>query len=567
MSVAALPSSQKQNVLLHAWVLLGCGLLAGACNAACPTGYVKIEGRCGLPAQDGGLGGASATNSPGNALADGGENGSADAGNMPHHGNTADGGTQGSGNPVVPDASTGTTPMAGAGGAMTGGTPGSPSGGGSGAPATATPMAGTTGMTGNMASGISTDPCTGHPNETLCVKEVMHQCDATGQSTTPQSCESPMLCQVGIATHVCGVCNPGSFQCMGADLQKCNDAGQYEAHKTCDSAALCKTSGDCTDMVCTPNSKTCAPDGTLKTCSGDGAAFLEAQNQACGKDLCDARNGVCFKCVPNSIACSGDTAVKCSADGQTQQMMMCVSSNDCVKSTCTDGTGCGMGGNLPSKTQCSSGGQQCNGSGRCVECVDSSACGSKKCGPRNTCVECTSPSDCPGKTDCVDPVCSSDGQCSTTNAILRGCFDSRGASGSCTGGRCVCTPNCTNKCGGDDNGCQGSCPNKCSAGQTCANGTCTSPPAKPKIYDSCTPSSDMQGDCDNGLACVGIAGRGYHCYGRAPCSISQVTVFGMVCAQPCLMPNMNSSSCPAAAGYCNANGETGGDDTDGYCIP
>lgn len=256
--------------------------------------------------------------------------------------------------------------------------------------------------------------CAMNANQTICEGEVMHHCSADGQSTAPETCMSPTLCQLGVPSSACAVCNPGTFKCTGAKLEKCNDAGQYEFGATCATAALCKEeSGQCTEMVCQPGKKTCAPDGTIQTCNTDGSA--QSPGDRCGQDLCDARNGTCYKCKPGSVTCSGKNAVTCSSDGSTTTPKTCESQNDCVVASCSDGVGCMSGSYQPAKTRCtSSGGAQCDGTGHCVECMDSSVCGQKKCGPKHTCVQCTAASDCGGQgaDPCrVAPTCGADGAC------------------------------------------------------------------------------------------------------------------------------------------------------------
>jgi len=67
----------------------------------------------------------------------------------------------------------------------------------------------------------------------------------------------------------------------------------------CASADLCKdNAGACTQMVCTPNAKTCDASGNLLSCNAGGTDF--ANREACGVGLCDAANGRCNKCMPGT---------------------------------------------------------------------------------------------------------------------------------------------------------------------------------------------------------------------------------------------------------------------------
>jgi hypothetical protein len=100
----------------------------------------------------------------------------------------------------------------------------------------------------------------------------------------------------------------------------------------------------------------------------------------------------------------------------------------------------------------------------------------------------------------------------------------------------------------------------------CQGDSCIAKPTGHKLYEACTPSSDLQADCDANTACIGIGGRGYYCYQKPPCSFTEVSVFGMVCVQPCQSPDMTTVACPVAANYCFANNDTP-DEMDGWCIP
>jgi hypothetical protein len=534
------------NALIFTAIIVGAVLVA-SCEATCPRTYDKVGDKCIPRRMDAG--------ETGGALADGaGTTGSLSA----DSGHTAMSGLGGRSNDTGASG-TGATKSSSAMFVAEGGS--NAAGGGP-----SLGMVPTGGTPGSSSAGDAVSVCAGHANETVCVRAEMHHCGPAGESTAPEICSSPLLCQLGMTGGSCAVCNPGTFRCDEAKLERCADTGQYSIAQTCANASLCKESGVCSELLCMPNIKLCTTDGTLKTCSSDGSAFMDSQ--PCGSaDLCDAVNGRCNACVPNAITCSGDTEIKCSADGKAPSMTACASDNDCVKATCKEGTGCSSGGNAAAKTGCSSaGGHQCDGAGSCIACVDDSVCGSKKCGPAHTCVDCTDASDCPGKTACKDAVCSLSGTCSTTNASARSCVDSSGATGRCTAGECVCTANCSNKCDGDD-GCGGRCSNNCSASQMCQNSVCVAKPAGPSLYESCTPANDIQGNCQSGLACVGIANRGPHCYERPPCGLNGVVVFGMVCAQACVELDQVSTGCPSAARFCFPNGETGGTDTDGYCIP
>lgn len=357
--------------------------------------------------------------------------------------------------------------------------------------------------------------CTGFEGQVICDNDgLMLICAEDGSATSSSKCSSRALCEAGIATQTCAVCVPGAeYRCAGATLEVCVEDGKtFTPMMECESAPLCDaSSGSCTEATCEAGKASC--DGnTLLKCNSDATGFEVMM--PCGQATCDSEGGDCNKCDPGTRTCEQDNVLTCDASGQNYSSESC------------------------------SGGRKCVDDGRCVECVNDR--------------DCSRLSTADG---CKVGVCQGE-SCTTSNATFRACV---GEPGMCTGGRCVCNANCSGKCGGDD-GCGGRCPDNCSNGQECENDVCVA--VGRKLYEQCTPGSSMQGDCIAGHSCIGVGGRGAHCFQNGPCSIAQVMVFGMVCAQPCTPtePNGSSSACPSTARFCFSNGETGVE-TDGYCIP
>jgi len=357
--------------------------------------------------------------------------------------------------------------------------------------------------------------CVGFEGQVICDNDgLMLVCAADGSVTSSSKCSSRELCEAGIDAMSCALCVPATeHRCDGATLDVCAQDGQsFSRVMDCVSGPLCDAeSGSCIDATCEAGTTTCQGNTLLK-CNADATDY--ELMMPCGQGTCDAVGGDCNKCEPGTRTCEQNTVLTCDASGQDYTSQRC------------------------------SGDRKCVDEGRCVECVADGDC-----------------SELSSEDGCKVGVCRNE-SCTTSNAILRSCV---GQPGMCSGGRCVCNASCTGKCGGDD-GCGDRCPDNCGNGQECQNDVCVS--VGRRIYESCTPGSSMQGDCVAGHSCIGIGGRGPRCFQNAPCSIAQVTVFGMVCAQPCtpMEPNGPNSACPNAASFCFTNGETGTED-DGYCIP
>jgi hypothetical protein len=492
-----------------AGLCIGVLALLPACDAQCPAGTVQVGKVCKTQTTNIGP-----------------------AGGQPQQGVSADPSAMSGG---APPTQAGTAGLTGTGSAMAGSTGLAGQAGTSATNGVSMNVAGTnagmssavaghsggTGSTAGSGAPMSVGSmgiCAGHANESICEGPVMHHCSPTGESASPETCTSPTLCQVGLASKTCAVCSPGTFHCSGAQPQACTDAGQYMSMPACASVALCnETTGTCTDMKCQPKAKSCAPDGTLKTCNDTGSDFNESLSVSCGKDMCDAKGFVCYKCTPNAVTCSGQNAMKCSSDGQTMTLETCKASNDCIQAACRDGTGCTTGDNeAPLKSCSSSGGHQCDGAGHCLGCVDASVCGGKKCGPRNTCVACTVPTDCTSS-DCTDPVCNADGSC--------GAPRNKGTTASCgnAGGHCDGNGGCT-LCGNGTLDVPENC-DKASP-EWSATGFCTNDcKISSAVFRRCTP--DSQGRCDSSnpyIFCSAVGSCAWVCNTDADCQTSPSAV-------------------------------------------
>ncbi|HKU39484.1 MAG TPA: hypothetical protein VJR89_15100 [Polyangiales bacterium] len=408
--------------------------------------------------------------------------------------------------------------------------------------------------------------CRGNGGKAVCdAQGSLMICNADESLESQTMCQSPRLCQAGVAARACAMCLPNEeHRCTGKTLERCAaDGMSFAKAMECETAALCnKTAGLCTSSACAPDKTSC--DGALlQVCNADGTAFKSTLTCGTGT-TCDATGGDCNTCEPGSTKCEGDMVATCDATGQSYtasacpagshcvglgQCVECASNADCAgltkdckigvcsKNTCSaqnqpGGTSCAAAGGKP--------GACVLGACQCTPQCDGKMCGADGCG--GTCPPgCAGGLMCAGDR-CVD--CQSDDQCSNLNGA-QGCIEgyceagtcrvrnapatkSCGSSGTCRAGSC-CTPDCKNKCGGADDGCGGTCTGKCSGGATCKDGTCCTT----KCSGKCGGESDgCGGFCPN------------------PCSNGESCSAGKCCAPSCA--NKCGGADDGCGGKCNA---------------
>jgi hypothetical protein len=254
--------------------------------------------------------------------------------------------------------------------------------------------------------------CVGHAGANVCDGTTLHQCGEMGSSTQSDPCKSATLCQAGIGSGKCGVCEPNEYQCSDATPASCNAMGQWEMQKPCASAALC-TAGmskhSCDPGKCEAGKFDCS-GGLLRKCKDDLTDW--DTGTACEANLCDMTAGKCNECKPGSKATCSDpkTVSDCTMDGKKKTMMCsgstsncldgkcvqcmsdtdCKAPNDCQMATCDMGTckntvksahsSCKLGGNSSAS---------CDYLGNCLACVDDSDCHSAalQCNPVLGCIQ------------------------------------------------------------------------------------------------------------------------------------------------------------------------------------
>jgi hypothetical protein len=577
------------------------------CSDRCPPGTTQMGDACvrqhdtsGDGADGAGMSGALTNGVDGNDSAGDSVGGASAARSSP----------PGSGGPTTGSAGSGT---AGTGGGPSnlgvGGAPGPAlAGGGIGGVAAAGAAAGSDGT-----HTASADLCKSRAGQAVCDEQGgLTVCNADGTVAMQQACLSARHCMAGLPSKACGICVPKEeFSCTGKTLAVCADDGQsFTKQKDCETEALCnKIAGMCTSAVCAPGKAACDAN-TLTQCNADGTAF-QNQTPCPAGTTCDGAGGDCNICEPGMKKCAGSMVGTCNAAGQGYDPTPCPSDTKCSDGICVacatdddcsaiakdckvgicqgnvcatknagDGIACTAlakagtcsGGVCQCTPQCS--GKECgdNGCGTGTTCAPGCS-GGQQCNKENRCVECLTAADCNGKTSqngCGSPMCSPAGTCGTLFAPSgQSCGT---GTNKCDGaGACkVCTTSCApNSCGGSD-GCGGTC--TCAGQAQCsASGTCVTASTSKGLYETCDAGTGLQGNCAANLACVGVAGRGSHCFAVKPCAATAVTVFNSVCAEYCTTDNADNptpnSSCPAAANLCFSNTDTFDVKNDGFCIP
>ena len=418
-----------------------------ACKAECPPGSVQQQGIChvGSSAQSGASGSDTESSSlPSSAASTAGASAAGRPGTTPTQASPASNAGSSSDN-----TSNGASGAAGLGGGHAPVGQGQPATSIAGQGGTVNPTSQTSigGQGGTMADAAGTEakpsgpsgPCAGRAGENFCDGPVLYLCDSSETVTSSQACMSADLCQIGVSTGMCAMCSPGSFDCDGAMLTECDKTGRYAPAQQCASADLCnEASGACTPMKCTPNKTVCDSSGRLSTCNGDGSAFLS--QMSCGQGLCDSSNMRCNMCVPGAKTCSGTSLMTCSQDGQRVDSEQCpAGGGQCTSASCRSGA-CTVT-NTAIGTPCSSGGTVCDGSGKCVACLEGSkqdctaqcGAGARTCsgGKWGDCIMNTA---CPADQDCRD----SHGNgfhCLPTGGYLDSCTNCSFANGNLT---CTC---------------------------------------------------------------------------------------------------------------------------------
>ncbi|HKP59757.1 MAG TPA: hypothetical protein VJV78_23700 [Polyangiales bacterium] len=390
--------------------------------------------------------------------------------------------------------------------------------------------------------------CRGSPGAIVCDGQgVMYRCGPDGVIKSSASCPSARHCWFGIDSMSCAACLPGEFRCQGDKLERCDAGGQsFVAAESCAAGSCDAEGGRCRGASCSETRSLCRGD-VLQTCDKGARDFHEVAR--CGPGQCDAIAGACDRCAPGVASCESDTALRCSADGSTQEHVdcaadgaHCVGAGRCVRcardADCDDPGGC-------MRAYCNIAKGSCEPQQR----IAGSTCADGVCSADGKCLGCLRDEDCPAPGDCQMRHCDAAGSCKPQPAAKgaacggAGRCDGMGHCAACTAdGDCPEAPACQlRKCDMASGTCKPTNVvrgTKCQAGVCDGSGKCSGcnadadcPAAGVCQAKHCDTASRT---CDptpvaNGTACSGafgaggcLAGRCVQCIDDGDCSGSGV---------------------------------------------
>ena len=244
----------------------------------------------------------------------------------------------------------------------------------------------------NNAQAERCDPPACQPEEYSCDGSLLRRCNAgrTGWDTV-LDCGSTWSCSASAKT--CQPCTVGATECNHGDLRRCDANGEWSVTQTCDTPALC----DPSTLSCRTSG--CAEVGERRCLAVGGVSEL----QECGPtkdwvlldtcataELCDPEHRECEAegCRPGEVRCLGDALQACNSDQTTF-----VTIDVCSPGGCSP-----LGFGSCSAAPCSSGSYRCNNL-HFEECVDGVWQHRERCLTQELCH--------PGPTEpgCREPVC------------------------------------------------------------------------------------------------------------------------------------------------------------------
>jgi hypothetical protein len=198
--------------------------------------------------------------------------------------------------------------------------------------------------------------CTGNSTAAFCSED--------GLSMTEAECPAQQYCEDGACFP--WICDPGFAVCNLFVAELCNLTGDgFVSQTDCEALGQVCLGGQCSDLLCAPNSSTCKDDTTAKHCSADGKGFEE---EVCA-DLHSCKDGECkgWVCMPGDPICNDTVATVCDALG----LGPAAGGTDCSDS----GSKCEWGVCAECEPQCEGidcGDDECGGS--CGSCGDAEEC-------------------------------------------------------------------------------------------------------------------------------------------------------------------------------------------------
>lgn len=236
----------------------------------------------------------------------------------------------------------------------------------------------------------------------------------------------------GVQGEVVQLCaNDGLSVSPGED---CGNPGPGGAAQVC-------LGGKCVPAGCTAGATSCADDGALLTCKGDGAGWISS---ACGEGkTCLGGACVAQSCVPGKKACAGALVMVCNANGTDQEI-----AQDCglTSDACGDGV-CEAGA-------CAIAAKSCD---------DGKVCTVDACEASKGCTHVPGSGACEDGDACTEADTCADGVCKPGPA--KSCDDGN----PCTADACVAAKGCTNEAGSEGASCAAVDGGVCKLGQCVAS--------------------------------------------------------------------------------------------------
>jgi len=118
---------------------------------------------------------------------------------------------------------------------------------------------------GNGGTRLNSDPTDVPIDGNPCTQDICTGVAPSNPYELPGTpCQNGMFCN---GTGVCGVCIPGSKQCVGVIPQTCNASGQWESAAACTGAAPTCVAGKCIGPRCAGLPSTCGPNADEDCCA------------------------------------------------------------------------------------------------------------------------------------------------------------------------------------------------------------------------------------------------------------------------------------------------------------
>ncbi len=329
---------------------------------------------------------------------------------------------------------------------------------------------------------------------------IVRRCDPSRAEGEPSGCtwdaalREGQACNNGVYCDGNDTCQSGQCKPLDAEADPCPASLSCDPVRDscvgCTSDAQCAGTGRpfCRDgEVCVEclNDSDCDDTNpcTADTCSesGDCEHTDIAAGTACpGGNVCDG-GGSCVQCISDA-QCSGSTP-RCNTASNT--CVRCLANSDCDDTNPCTNDRCGTDNTCSNPPVAAGatcpGGNVCDGSGNCVECISDAQCSGStpRCNPAsNTCVRCLANSDCDDTNPCTNDRCGTDNTC--TNPPLASGTTCPGGNVCDSSGRCVecvsnaqCSGSSTPLCHPDFNTCvECFIDRNCPAGRRCLAGFC-----------------------------------------------------------------------------------------------